>query len=100
MLLVNKTNDMVVVTAPVIKETKCYFVVGDTNYVKIDLVLIDKDLPAGYEVNKTTYTADATFNKIGVVDDGTALDTDTEESEVGEVLKEEADINTEVTAGN
>lgn len=100
MFLVNKTNDMVVVTAPVIKETKCYFVVGDTNYVKIDLVLINKDLPTGYEVNKTTYTADATFNKIGVVDDGTTLDTDTEENEVGEVLKEEADINTEVTAGN
>ena len=73
MFLVNKTNDMVVVTAPVIKETKCYFVVGDTNYVKIDLVLIDKDLPAGYEVNKTTYTADAIFNKIGVVDDGTEV---------------------------
>lgn len=100
MFLVNKTNDMVVVTAPVIKETKCYFVVGNTNYVKIDLVLINKDLPTGYEVNKTTYTADATFNKIGVVDDGTTLDTDTEENEVGEVLKEEADINTEVTAGN
>ena len=75
--------------------------------IKAGLITID-DIPTVwrdavqtlYEVNKTTYTADATFNKIGVVDDGTTLGTDTEENEVGEVLKEEADINAEVTAGN
>ena len=100
MFLVNRTNNIVVVSADKIKETKDFFIVGATHYVKLDLALVKTTLPAEYEVGKTTYTADATFNKIGVVDDGTTLGTDTEESEVGEVLKEEADINTEVTAGN
>ena len=100
MFLVNRTNNIVVVSADIIKESKCYYTVGDINYVKLDLELIKTELPAEYEVGKTTYTADATFNKIGVVDDGATLGTDTEENEVGEVLKEEADINTEITAGN
>ena len=100
MFLVNKTNDMVVVSADVIKETKYYFTANNINYVKIDLELVNAALPEGYDVNKTTYTSGAVFNKIGVVDDGTTLGTDTEESEVGEVLKEEVDIDTEVTAGN
>ena len=67
--------------------------------IKAGLITID-DVPTVWRDAVQTYTADATFNKIGVVDDGTTLGTDTEENEVGEVLKEEADINTEVTAGN
>ena len=61
--------------------------------IKAGLITID-DVPTVWR------DAVQTFNKIGVVDDGTTLGTDTEENEVGEVLKEEADINTEVTAGN
>ena len=100
MFLVNKTNNIVVVSADIIKESKCYYTVGDINYVKLDLELIKTELPAEYKVGETLYTADTTFEKIGVVDDGATLGADTEENEVGEVLKEEADINTEVTAGN
>ena len=66
--------------------------------IKEGLITID-DVPTVWQA-AVQALADATFNKIGVVDDGTTMGTDTEESEVGEVLKEEADINTEVTAGN
>ena len=59
--------------------------------IKAGLITID-DIP--------TVWRDAVQTLMGVVDDGTTLGTDTEENEVGEVLKEEADINTEVTAGN
>ena len=59
--------------------------------IKAGLITID-DVPTVWQAAVQTL--------MGVVDDGTTLGTDTEESEVGEVLKEEADINTEVTAGN
>lgn len=69
------------------------------NYIEVDKP-IEVEPIEPVTPPEITITADATFNKIGVVDDGTTLGTDTEENEVGEVLKEEADINTEVTAGN
>lgn len=100
MFLVNRTNNIVVVSADIIKESKCYYTVGDINYVKLDLELIKTEFPAEYEVGKTTYTADATFNKIGVVDNGTTLGTAPEESEAGETSEEEANINTETATGN
>lgn len=97
MFLVNKLNNVVVVVSNKIKETKYYFVANGINYVKIDLELINEDLPEGFEVGKTLYTADTKFTKTGDGSDGTEMGEATEETETE---TEKVDTNPEAPEGN
>ena len=99
MFLVNTTNNIVVASAPTIKETACYFVANNVNYVKIDLQLVRVNLPEDCEVGKTTYTAEASFIKIGGEDNGTEVGEATEETET-ETETEKVDANPEAPEGN